>query len=42
MRKCEITMDTLDAIYSRRAVKQFDPDHELSEEEIHTLFEATI
>ncbi len=35
-------MDTFDAIYQRRAIKHFDPDHELSEAEIEKLFEATI
>ena len=35
-------MDTLEAIYKRRAVKHFDPDHELSEEEIQKLLEAAI
>jgi nitroreductase len=35
-------MDTLDAIYRRRAVKAFDPDHRLSPEEEQKLLEATI
>jgi len=35
-------MDTFDAIYGRRAVKHFDPDHKLSEEEETKLFEAAI
>lgn len=35
-------MDTIDAIYARRAVKHFDPDHQLSEDEITRLLEATI
>jgi len=35
-------MNTLEAIYKRRAVKQFDPDHKLTEEEERTLFEAMI
>ena len=35
-------MDTFDAIYHRRAVKHFDPDHELREEEIQRLLEAAI
>ena len=35
-------MDTFDAVYQRRAVKQFDPDHELTPEEITKLLEATI
>ncbi len=35
-------MNTIDAVYSRRAIKQFDPGHKLSEEEEKTLLEATI
>jgi nitroreductase len=35
-------METLDAIYTRRAVKHFDPDHTLTQEEEQKLFEATI
>lgn len=35
-------MDTLDAIYQRRAVKHFDPDHQLTPEEEKKLLEATI
>jgi len=35
-------MTTLESIYQRRAVKQFDPDHRLTEEEEKTLLEATI
>lgn len=35
-------MDTFDAIYKRRAVKQFDPEHELSKEEETKLLEAAI
>ncbi len=35
-------MDTLQAIYKRRAIKHFDPDHTMSKEEINTLLEATI
>lgn len=35
-------MDTFDAIYQRRAVKAFDPDHRLSQEEEHKLFSAAI
>ena len=35
-------MDTLEAIYARRAVKHFDPDHRLTAEEETKLFEATI
>ncbi|MEL7509586.1 MAG: nitroreductase family protein [Cyanobacteria bacterium J06633_23] len=35
-------MNTLDAIYKRRAVKQYDPNHRLSAEEEKTLFDAMI
>ena len=35
-------MDTFDAIYQRRAVKHFDPDHKLSAEEVTKLLEATV
>lgn len=35
-------MDTFDAIYGRRAVKHFDPEHKISEEETQKLFEAAI
>lgn len=35
-------MDTIDAIYQRRAVKHFDPNHHLTPEEEKKLFEATI
>lgn len=35
-------MNTLDAIYARRAVKHFDPEHRLSPEEEHTLLQATL
>ncbi len=35
-------MDTFDAIYARRAVKHFDPEHRLSAEETQKLLEATI
>ncbi len=35
-------MDTLDAIYRRRAVKAFDPEHRLSPEEEQKLLEAAI
>ena len=35
-------MDTFDAIYGRRAVKHFDPEHRLSEEEQTKLLEAAI
>lgn len=35
-------MDTIDAIYKRRAVKHYDPEHRLSAEEEKKLFEAAI
>ena len=35
-------MDTFDAIYQRRAVKQYDPTHELTDDQITKLFEAVI
>ncbi|MDF1701789.1 MAG: nitroreductase family protein [Planctomycetota bacterium] len=35
-------MDTFDAIYQRRAVKHFDPDHKLSADEVTKLLEATV
>lgn len=35
-------MDTFDAIYQRRAVKHYDPDHRLTEDEITKLTEAAI
>lgn len=35
-------MNTFDAIYARRAVKHFDPDHKITPEEEAKLFEATI
>ena len=35
-------MDTFDAIYQRRAVKHYDPSHELSDDEIRKLMEAAI
>ncbi|REJ94936.1 MAG: nitroreductase family protein [Planctomycetota bacterium] len=35
-------MDTFDAIYQRRAVKHYDPAHELTDEEIHKLMEAAV
>ena len=35
-------MDTFDAIYQRRAVKAFDPDHRLTNEEEAKLLEAAI
>jgi len=35
-------MNTIDAVYARRAVKHFDKDHQMSAEEERKLFEATI
>jgi nitroreductase len=35
-------MDTFDAIYKRRAVKHFDPEHRLTKEEEAKLLEAAI
>lgn len=35
-------MDTFDAIYQRRAIKHFDPDHKLTQEEETKLLEAAI
>ena len=35
-------MDTLDAIYQRRAVKHFDPNHKITPDEEKKLLEATI
>jgi nitroreductase len=35
-------MDTFDAIYQRRAVKHFDPDHRLTPDEERKLLEAAI
>lgn len=35
-------MDTFDAIYQRRAVKAFDPEHRLSKDEESKLFSAAI
>ena len=35
-------MNTIDAIYNRRAIKQYDPEHRLSPEEEQKLFEAMI
>jgi nitroreductase len=35
-------MDTFDAIYQRRAIKRFDPDHRLGRDEERRLLEATI
>ena len=36
------SMNTQEAIYSRRAIKHYDPDHRFTEEEIRTLFKAAI
>ena len=35
-------MDTFDAIYQRRAVKHYDPEHELMDDEIRKLMEAAV
>lgn len=35
-------MDTLDAIYARRSIKAFDPEHKLSSDEETKLLEAAI
>lgn len=35
-------METFDAIYQRRAVKHYDPEHELTDDEINKLMEAAI
>lgn len=35
-------MDTFDAIYQRRAVKHYDAEHELTNDEVHKLMEAAI
>ncbi len=35
-------MNTIDAVYQRRAVKSFDPDHKMSDAEERQLLEATI
>ena len=35
-------MDTFDAIYQRRAVKHYDPEHELSDDEMQKLVEAAM
>ena len=35
-------MDTFDAIYGRRAVKHYDPEHRLTDDEVKKLLEATI
>ena len=35
-------MDTFDAIYQRRAVKHYDPEHQLTDEETNKLLEAAL
>jgi nitroreductase len=35
-------MDTFDAIYGRRAVKHYDPEHELTDDEVRKLMKAAI
>ena len=35
-------MDTFEAIFSRRAVKHYDPGHEFSDEEVRKLMEAAV
>lgn len=35
-------MDTFEAIYQRRAVKHYDPEHEMTDAEIRKLIEAAI
>lgn len=35
-------MNTLEAIASRRAIKHYDPDHRMTEAEIHQLLEAAM
>lgn len=35
-------MEVTEAIESRRSIKQFDPDHEMREEEIHRLLSLTL
>ena len=35
-------MDTFDAIYGRRAVKHFDPEHKISDTDVKKLLEATL
>ena len=32
-------MNTIESIYQRRAIKQFDPEHKLTEDEEKKLFE---
>lgn len=35
-------MDVMTAIYERRSVKEYDPEHRLSDEEVETLLKAAI
>ena len=35
-------MEAFDAIYQRRAVKHYDPDHEFTDDEIKKLMEAAV
>lgn len=35
-------MDTFEAIYQRRSIKHFDPDHEMSDDEVKKLMEAAL
>lgn len=35
-------MDVIDAVYKRRSIKQFDPDHEMTKDEENKLLEAMI
>lgn len=35
-------VDTIEAIYGRRAVKHYDPDHVMPEEDLHKLMEAAM
>ncbi len=35
-------MDAIEAIYSRRAVKHYDPDHAMPEEDLRKLLEAAV
>lgn len=35
-------METFDAIYQRRSIKHYDPEHRLTEEELTKLLEAAI
>ena len=35
-------MNTLEAIHARRAIKQYDPEHRLTEDEIRTLLNAAL